>query len=44
MKVNPDKFQFIVFGKQDNLGSFNIGGHYILVISLAILIHVSLLQ
>ena len=25
MKVNPDKFQCIVFGKQDNLGSFNIG-------------------
>ena len=24
MKVNPDKFQCIVFGKQDNLGQFNI--------------------
>ena len=30
MKVNPDKFQCIVFGKQDNLGSFKIGDHNIL--------------
>ena len=30
MKVNPDKFQCIVFGKQDNLGQFNIGDHKIL--------------
>ena len=30
MKVNPDKFQCIVFGKQDNLGKFNIGDNNIL--------------
>ena len=30
MKVNPDKFQCIVFEKQDNLGSFKIGDHNIL--------------
>ena len=30
MKVNPDKFQCIVFGKQDNLGQFNIGDYKIL--------------
>ena len=30
MKVNPDKFQCIVFGKQDNLGQFNIGDKNIL--------------
>ena len=30
MKVNPDKCQCIVFGKQDNLGSFKIGDHNIL--------------
>ena len=30
MKVNPDKFICIVFGKQDNVGSFKIGDHNIL--------------
>ena len=27
MKVNEDKFQCIVFGKKDNLGTFRIGDH-----------------
>ena len=30
MKVNPDKFQCIVFGRKDNLGSFKIDVHDII--------------
>ena len=30
MTVNPDKFQCIVFGRKDNLGSFKIDVHYII--------------
>ena len=29
MKVNPDKFQCIVFGKADNIGTFEINGNQI---------------